>query len=106
MSRSYEDTAGQVVVAVKDSRVGILDEHAGHVFNAFFSTTPGGLGIGLSICRPIIEDHDGRRSTTDDDDGPGATFRFALPAHRASARQTGQKIRFRVVRKAEEALSS
>jgi len=77
---SYEDDAGQVVVAVKDSGVGIPGESAARVFDAFFSTKPGGLGIGLSICRSIIEDLGGRLWTSHDDESPGATFRFALPA--------------------------
>jgi len=77
--RSYEDGAGQVVVAVKDSGVGIPDESAARVFDAFFSTKPGGLGIGLSICRSIIEDLGGRLWTSNDHEGPGATFQFALP---------------------------
>jgi hypothetical protein len=81
--RSSENGAGQVVVAVQDSGVGIPPEHAGRVFNPFYSTKPGGLGIGLSICRSIIEDHGGRLWTSDDRDGPGATFQFSLPTQRA-----------------------
>jgi signal transduction histidine kinase len=72
-----------------DSGVGIPDRHADRVFDAFFSTEPEGLGIGLSICRSIIEDHGGRLWTTDDGDQPAATFEFALPAHRASAPRLG-----------------
>jgi hypothetical protein len=52
--------------------------------HAFYSTEPGGLGIGLSTCRSIIEDHGGRLWTANDDHAPGATVRFALPAHRGS----------------------
>jgi PAS domain S-box-containing protein len=81
--RSSENGAGQVVVAVQDSGVGIPLEHAGRVFDSFYSTKPGGLGIGLSICRSIIEDHGGRLWTSDDKDGPGATFQFSLPTQRA-----------------------
>jgi PAS domain S-box-containing protein len=81
--RSSRNEAGQVVVAVKDSGVGISLENASRVFYPFFSTKPGGLGIGLSICRSIIEDHGGRLWTSDDRDGPGATFQFSLPTQRA-----------------------
>jgi len=81
--RSSRNEAGQVVVAVKDSGVGISLENASRVFDPFFSTKPGGLGIGLSICRSIIEDHGGRLWTSDDRDGPGATFQFSLPTQRA-----------------------
>jgi C4-dicarboxylate-specific signal transduction histidine kinase len=83
--RLYEDDAGQVVVAVKDNGDGIPDENAGRVFDAFFSTKPGGLGIGLSICRSIVEDHGGRLWALNNGEGLGATFQFALPAPRASA---------------------
>jgi C4-dicarboxylate-specific signal transduction histidine kinase len=53
---SSSHNAGQgVIVSVKDNGVGILDETRSHLFHPFFSTKPGGLGIGLSICRSIIE---------------------------------------------------
>jgi PAS domain S-box-containing protein len=81
---SYEDEAHQVVVAVKDFGVGIAGETAERVFDAFFSTKPGGLGMGLSICRSIIEVHGGRLWSSTDA-GPGATFQFALPPYRESA---------------------
>jgi PAS domain S-box-containing protein len=79
--RSCIGETGQVVVAVSDSGVGISDEITGHVFDAFFSTKPGGLGMGLSICRSIIEDHGGRLWPTENRKEPGATFQFALPGH-------------------------
>jgi PAS domain S-box-containing protein len=82
--RSYENDAGQVVVAVKDSGVGIPQENADRVFDAFFSTKPAGLGIGLSVCRTIIVDHGGRLWTTNDRDERGATFQFSLPTYRES----------------------
>lgn len=78
--RSCIGETGQVVVAVSDSGIGISDEITGHVFDAFFSTKPGGLGMGLSICRSIIEDHGGRLWPTENGKEPGATFQFALPA--------------------------
>jgi PAS domain S-box-containing protein len=84
--RSYKDEAGQVVVAVSDSGVGISDENAGRLFDAFFSTKSEGLGMGLSICRSIIEDHGGRLWPTNDrKEGPGATFQFTLPTPREYA---------------------
>ena len=82
--RSYQDDIQQIVVAVKDSGIGITAESADQLFNAFFSTKPGGLGIGLSICRSIIEVHGGRLSASGNC-GPGATFRFALPPQRDNA---------------------
>jgi len=83
--RSYEDEAHQIVVAVKDSGVGIPAETADRLFDAFFSTKPSGLGIGLSICRSIIEDHGGRLWATNNTGEPGATFQFALPSHQEQA---------------------
>jgi PAS domain S-box-containing protein len=77
--RSYQDDAHQVVVAVTDSGAGIPAEIANRLFDAFFSTKPSGLGMGLSICRSIIEDHGGRLWATDNGGGPGATLQFALP---------------------------
>jgi PAS domain S-box-containing protein len=79
--RSYKDDAGQVVFAVKDSGVGIPQENVGRLFNAFFSTKPRGLGIGLSVCRSIIEDHGGRLWTANNEDGSGATLQFSLPTY-------------------------
>jgi len=83
--RSYQDSAGQAVVAVKDNGTGFTSETQDRLFNAFFSTKPGGLGMGLSICRSIIEAHGGRLSASANADH-GATFQFALdsrefPAH-------------------------
>jgi C4-dicarboxylate-specific signal transduction histidine kinase len=79
--RSHENDAHQVVVTVQDCGVGISAENADRLFNAFFTTKSSGMGMGLSICRSIIEAHDGRISASGND-GPGATFQFALPAHR------------------------
>src|SRR5882757_4815273 len=83
--RSYEDEAHQIVVAVKNSGVGIPAETADRLFDAFFSTKPSGLGIGLSICRSIIRDHGGRLWATNNTGEPGATFQFALPSYQEQA---------------------
>jgi hypothetical protein len=83
--RTYEDEAHQIVVAVKDGGVGIPAEAADRLFDAFFSTKPSGLGIGLSICRSIIGDHGGRLLAANNTGEPGATFQFALPSHREQA---------------------
>jgi signal transduction histidine kinase len=51
------------------------------IFDALYTTKPGGLGMGLSISRTIVENHGGRLSVVAQD-GPGATFEFTLPAYR------------------------
>jgi PAS domain S-box-containing protein len=71
--------AGSVLVGVKDSGTGIDPKDADHLFNAFFTTKPGGMGMGLSICRSIIEAHGGRVWAASDA-GQGASFQFVLPA--------------------------
>jgi PAS domain S-box-containing protein len=87
--RSSEDEAHQIVIAVKDSGVGIPAETVDRLFDAFFSTKPSGLGIGLSICRSIIGDHGGRLWATNNTGEPGATFQFALPSHQEQAPGAG-----------------
>jgi len=69
---------GQVIVSVEDSGVGIAAGHLDHVFTAFFSTKPGGMGMGLSISRSIIEAHGGRLWATSNVTH-GATVAFELP---------------------------
>jgi signal transduction histidine kinase len=81
--RSRRD-ADKVVVAVEDSGVGIQPDAADRLFTSFYTTKPSGLGMGLSICRSIIEAHGGRLSASPNV-GPGATFQFSLPLTPAEA---------------------
>jgi signal transduction histidine kinase len=75
---------GHVVVRVSDTGHGITLEDRGKLFDSFFTTKRNGLGLGLSICRSIIEAHGGRISALDNGGG-GATFEFELPALPAGA---------------------
>jgi len=70
-----------VLVAVKDSGPGLAPASLEHLFEAFYTTKPGGLGMGLSICRSIIEAHEGRVWVTANLP-QGAVFQFTLPLER------------------------
>src|SRR2546427_6637443 len=76
--RSEPDDDDHVSVAVQDTGIGIAANHLDHVFSAFFTTKPGGMGLGLSISRSIIGAHGGRLWTTPNRPH-GAVFHFALP---------------------------
>jgi PAS domain S-box-containing protein len=68
-----------VLVVVRDSGPGLSSAGLERIFEAFYTTKPGGLGMGLSICRTIIEAHGGRLWVTAAQP-QGATFQFTLPA--------------------------
>ena len=74
-------TDDEVVVSVRDAGVGIDPSAVDQLFSAFFSTKPGGMGMGLSISRSIIGAHGGRFWATTNPDH-GASFHFTLPALR------------------------
>jgi len=82
--RSSLEAAGQVMVSVQDSGIGIDPGIADRLFDAFFTTKPNGMGMGLSVCQTIIEAHGGRIWASGDR-GPGATFLFSLPSIRESS---------------------
>jgi PAS domain S-box-containing protein len=79
--------AGGVDVQVTDCGTGIAPDHIDQLFDPFFSTKPGGLGMGLSVCRSIIQAHDGRLWADNNDNAPGATLRFMLPSRTPARRQ-------------------
>jgi C4-dicarboxylate-specific signal transduction histidine kinase len=82
--RSLQDETQQVLVSVTDCGVGISAENADRLFNAFFTTKSSGMGMGLSICRSIMEAHGGRLWATANIPH-GATFRFTLPVNADTA---------------------
>jgi predicted ATPase/signal transduction histidine kinase/GAF domain-containing protein len=79
-----ERRSDDVLVLVQDSGNGIDTENANRLFDAFYTTKPGGMGMGLSICRSIVQAHGGRVWASNHG-GEGAVFQFTLPAHRDTA---------------------
>ena len=69
-----------LLVAIGDSGPGVAPEDRERIFESFYTTKAGGVGIGLSICRSIIDAHSGRL-WADPQQPRGAVFRFTLPAH-------------------------
>jgi signal transduction histidine kinase len=78
--RSRQDGANQVLVSVTDCGVGIPAENADRLFNAFFTTKSSGMGMGLSVCRSIMEAHGGRLWAIANVPH-GATLQFTLPVN-------------------------
>jgi C4-dicarboxylate-specific signal transduction histidine kinase len=78
ISTAETDPEG-MLVAVRDSGPGFAPESVDRLFESFYSTKPGGLGLGLSICRSIIEAHGGQMSATTNVP-QGAVFQFTIPA--------------------------
>jgi signal transduction histidine kinase len=76
--RSELDESGAVRVSVQDSGNGIDPANANRLFDAFYTTKSGGMGLGLSICRSIVESHGGRIWAANHGGG-GAVFAFTLP---------------------------
>jgi signal transduction histidine kinase len=85
--RSQQHGSDQILVAVQDSGVGFDPKDADRLFDAFFTTKPNGMGMGLSICRSIIEAHGGRLWASRNA-GTGATFQFSLPLQQVSVPST------------------
>jgi C4-dicarboxylate-specific signal transduction histidine kinase len=76
--RSQRHRGNDVLVSVIDNGTGIDLWHLDTLFDAFFTTKPAGMGMGLSICRSIIEAHGGEVGASNNQEF-GATFHFALP---------------------------
>ena len=76
---SQIDERGDVVIAVTDTGTGLDPTKKERIFDAFFTTKPEGMGIGLSICRSIVEAHGGRLWASPNLT-QGSTFQFIVPA--------------------------
>jgi signal transduction histidine kinase len=75
-----ETKSNGVLVAIRDSGPALTPASLERVFDAFYTTKPGGLGMGLSICRSIIEAHDGQLWASVNVPR-GAVFQFTVPVH-------------------------
>lgn len=76
--KTERDGGDHVRLTVQDVGVGLDPQSASRLFDAFYTTKTGGMGIGLSVSRSIIESHGGRLWAVPND-GPGASFAFSIP---------------------------
>jgi hypothetical protein len=67
-----------VRVTIQDSGTGLEPQNLEKIFDAFYTTKPAGLGLGLSVSRSIVQKHGGQLWATAND-GPGTTFQFTVP---------------------------
>jgi signal transduction histidine kinase len=80
--RTERDEGDHVRLSVQDAGVGFGPQGLDKLFEPFYTTKKGGMGIGLSVSRSIIESHHGRLWATPNN-GPGATFSFSIPCEAA-----------------------
>jgi C4-dicarboxylate-specific signal transduction histidine kinase len=83
--KSEQEDNHQIAISISDTGAGLHPEQAEQIFNAFFTTKPQGIGMGLPISRSIIESHGGRLWIVAPS-SHGATFQFTLPIERAAHR--------------------
>jgi signal transduction histidine kinase len=76
--KTEREDGDRVRLTVRDAGVGIPPASMGSLFDAFYTTKSGGMGIGLFVSRSIVEKHQGRL-WAESNDGPGATFSFSIP---------------------------
>ena len=88
--QSHRAENGQVLISVSDTGVGLPPEKAEQIFDAFFTTKPHGIGMGLRISQSIIESHGGRLWAAGAS-ARGATFQFTLPSTVGTDTQLGNQ---------------
>src|SRR6516164_2963479 len=76
--RTECNRGNSVSIEIKDTGPGIDPKNSADIFEAFYTTKPHGMGLGLAICRMIVERHEGHLSASSPDQG-GAIFRVTLP---------------------------
>jgi signal transduction histidine kinase len=81
---SRDDNQDHVEVTIQDSGIGLDADQRDRIFEAFYTTKPTGMGMGLAITRSILQAHCGRLWATAND-GPGTTFHFTLPKEQKDA---------------------
>jgi len=74
----------QVQVTVQDSGIGVDPDRMPKIFEPFYTTKPHGMGMGLAICRSILQAHGGQLWAAANH-GPGTSFHFTLPRHEAES---------------------
>jgi signal transduction histidine kinase len=89
--RSQQAENGQILISISDTGVGIRPQLAEQIFDPFFTTKANGTGMGLRICRSIIESHGGRLWAVGSE-GRGATFHLNLPCEVRGQRQTSRGV--------------
>ena len=81
--RTQRDEGDCVRLSVQDAGIGVKPQDMDKLFEAFYTTKTGGMGMGLSVSRSIVESHHGRLWASPND-GPGATFAFSIPCRSES----------------------
>jgi len=89
--KSEHKNSGQVRVTIEDSGTGIEPQHIDKIFDPFFTTKGDGMGMGLSICRSIIEAHGGRLWASPGR-SRGAVFHFTLPTSPSQSKWKEQEV--------------
>lgn len=88
--RSARLDSGAILVSVEDSGSGLDPEHRDRVFEPFFTTRSGGMGMGLMFCQSVVEAHGGRLWVTDNEP-QGTIFHFTLPSAEESPSTAGAR---------------